>query len=192
MQPAKSIRPDFFTAIHKGVRSMLFELSLEAARLDTSSLAAVDELAERVERTLSFLEEHAEHEDNHVLPALRTIAPELATRLAADHRALDARHHAITRAAEELAVTPEPSRPVAAADLARMIDELVALHLSHMQREEIEANTALWAALDDEELFAIRGRIVSNIPTERYVEWMKFVLPALSPAERRAMTGVSP
>ena len=72
-----------------------------------------------------------------------------------------------------------------------MIDELVGLHLAHMQREEIDANRALWSALDDEELFAIRGRIVANIPTERYVEWMKLVLPAVSPAERRAMSGTS-
>ena len=109
MQTSKSIRPDFFTAIHKGVRSMLFELSLAAGRVDPSSLADVDALADRIERTLAFLEEHAEHEDEHVLPALRTIAPELAARLAADHRSLDARHHALSLASDALVADLPPS-----------------------------------------------------------------------------------
>ena len=52
-----------------------------------------------------------------------------------------------------------------------------------------EANQALWAGLDDAALLAIQLRIVGSIVPARYDEWMQFVLPAVSPAERMRMAG---
>ena len=73
MQTSKSIRPDFFTAIHKGVSSMLFELSLAAGRVDPSSLADVDGVfrvivtyADKSTRTFAICE--GELAESHAFP----------------------------------------------------------------------------------------------------------------------------
>jgi hypothetical protein len=182
-------RVDLYTTIHKGIRALLFDVTAAAARLDASRDEDVDDLVDRVERLLRFLDEHAEHEDAEVLPAVRRVAPAIEAGLAADHRALDGLQQQVGIAAEALAVADGDERPALAADLCRRLNQLTAAHLSHMHREETEANPALWAGFGDEELLAIQLRIIGDIAPDRFEEWMTFVLPALSPAERAQMAG---
>jgi hypothetical protein len=177
-------RPDLFTVIHKGLRALLFEAATEASRLDVASTSDVDALVARIECALSFLDEHAMIEDHHLLPTLRTVAPELAASLAAEHRILDELHHEVERAAESLVAADPPGRPGAAAALARQVLRLTAAHLAHMGREETEGNAALWSALEDAELAALRVRMARSVGPARHAEWVAMIHPALSPLER--------
>jgi len=183
------MRVDLFTTIHKAIRADLFDLAREAARCDLRSTEDVDALVAHVERTVGYLEEHAHHEDNHILGAVRTVAPELAASLAQDHRALDVVAIEVERAAHALATAGAAERPAAGAQLARLVNHLVAVQLVHMNREETEVNDALWGSLGDPELAEIRGRILGGIPAERMVEWRALMAPALSPVERAAVIG---
>lgn len=183
------VRVDLYTTIHKGIRSLLFETTTAAARLDPLQDASVDALVAQLERVVGFLEEHAEHEDREVLRALRAIAPDLEASLAAEHQRLDDLQHRVIVAGEALTVAGPATRAVRAAELCRLLNQLTAAHLAHMHREETEANGALWGALDDGELLAIQHRIVGSIAPARHDEWMSFALPAMSPAERLRMTG---
>jgi hypothetical protein len=56
-----------------------------------------------------------------------------------------------------------------------------------MNQEETEVSQALWAAFDDLQLLSIQARVVGSIPAARLAEWMSFVLPAVSPMERRLL-----
>jgi hypothetical protein len=182
------MRVDLFTLIHKGLRAQLFDLALEVGRVDVTSVAAIDGVVAHVEATLDFLDEHGGHEDAHVFPALRTVAPDVFALLAADHRALDALHLEVGHAADALAAAAATDERVpAAAHLARMVNAMIAQHLAHMHREETAANAALQVALCDEELAAIRARIVGTIPSARYAEWRSMMRSALSPQEQRAL-----
>lgn len=182
-----SSRVDLFTTIHKGIRTLLFDLALEAGRVDPLDTAGVDALVARVERAFEFLDEHAAIEDRHVLPALRTVAPAVAATLAGEHRAMEALQLDIGRTAEEVARAEPADRRPLVVELARLIHRLIAAQLLHMQREETEANRALWAALDDVELAEIRARAGASLPAVRRAEWSELLVPALSPAERLAM-----
>jgi hypothetical protein len=184
-------RVDLFTVIHKGVRALLFELALDTARVDPNATRAVDALVERIERALGFLDEHAAHEDLHVLPLVRSVAPALAAELAAEHRALDVVQIEVERAADALALAELSNRPAAAAALALVVNHLTAVQLIHMTREETEVNVALWAAVSDADLAAIRTRMIESIPRARYAEWMQIVGPALNPVERRLVVGAA-
>ena len=183
------MRVDLFSVIHKGLRSVLFEAALEAARVDPTSSPAVDALVARVERLLAYLEEHAHAEDTHIFPALRTIAPELAASLAADHRGLEVVQLETERAAHALALADLAGRAEAAAHLLRLLNHLTAVHLVHMNREETEASAALWAGMADGELAGLRVRIQASIPPDRHAEWLAILGPALSPQERRLVVG---
>ncbi|HEX5060498.1 MAG TPA: hemerythrin domain-containing protein [Kofleriaceae bacterium] len=182
-------RVDLFTVIHKGIRSLLFELAREAARVDLTSTHAVDGLVARVERTLGFLDEHARLEDMHVFTALRALGGELADELNAEHRSLEVVQLEVERAADALALAQLAGREEAGAHLARLINHLVAVQLIHMNREETEVNATLWAGLPDSELGAIRTRLKNTLSPERFDEWMQIVGPALNPVEHRLVIG---
>jgi hypothetical protein len=177
------MRVDLFTTIHKGIRALLFDLAADAARADVSSTAAVDALADTVERVLAFLEEHAHIEDTFIIPELRALDPDLAEEIARDHRGLDAVQTEVALAADALSLADLSQRPVAGAQLVRVINHLVAVHLLHMNREETEILATLWAGRDDATLAALRGRMAGSLPRERFVAWMAVVRPALNPTE---------
>lgn len=180
-------RIDLYTTIHKGLRSLLFEAIAAAARLDLGSSESADLLLSRVEELLEFLEEHAEHEDRHVLPTLRTVAPELEASLAAEHRTLDLLQLEVAAALASFASADPSLRPAAVGELCRSLNQLAAAHLAHMHREETEAMRALWNALDDAELAAVQGRIIGSIAPVRMSQWMELVLPTLNSLERAMM-----
>jgi hypothetical protein len=177
------MRVDLFSTIHKGIRAQLFELAADAARVDVSSTPAVDALADKVERVLEFLDEHAGLEDRFVIPELRALDPDLADSLAHDHRALDAVQTEVGLAADALSLADLSQRPVAGAQLVRVLNHLVAVQLLHMNREETEVNATLWAGLDDAALASLRTRMAGSLPRERFAEWMAIVRPALNPTE---------
>lgn len=185
------MRVDLFTTIHKAVRALLFELAADAARVDLRSAAAIDALVARVEHVIDLLDEHAHQEDAHVISVVRTIAPELAGSLASDHRALDVVAIEVERTAHLLAQAEPAQRPAAGAQLARLVNHLVAVQLVHMGREETEVNEALWGALDDLELAAVRARILGGMPAARTDEWRSLMAPALSPMERQLVLGMA-
>lgn len=185
------MRVDLYTTIHKGIRALLFDVATEAARIDTSSSLAVDGLVDRVEQAIRFLEEHAHHEDTHVMPALAAASPELARSLDLEHRVLDALQIQVEATAEALAAASVEVRTIRGMELARLLNQLTSKHLAHMGREELEANAVLWAAYDDAQLVELQGRIIGSIPSERYLEWVHMVAPALSPPERARMAAAT-
>ena len=180
-------RVDMFTTIHKGLRVMLFDLATDAARIDLQSSIAVDLLVERIQRAIAFLDEHARHEDMHILPAVRAAAPELARQLGIDHLVIDAVQTEVEMCAEALAAAPAHQRYPIGAQLSRLLNRLIVQHLAHMGREETEANDALWAVHSDDDLAALRTRLVGDIPPDRYSEWMVMLIPAMDPVERHHM-----
>lgn len=182
-------RVDLFSTVHKGIRALLFELSMEIGRVDVTSTAAVDAVAGRVERVLTFLEEHAAIEDSVVWPELRALDPVLADGLAAEHRALEVAQTDVALAADAIALADLSQRPQAGAQLIRAVNRLVALHLLHMDREETEVLAALWACRDDAVLRALRARMAGTLPRQRLSEWMAIISPALDPVERRLLGG---
>jgi hypothetical protein len=181
------MRVDLFTVIHKGIRAMLFDLSRSAGRADVNSTPAVDELVGHIDRVLAFLDEHSKLEHQFVLPEIRALDPLLADELAAEHRGLDVVQREVQLAADALALTDLSQRPVAGAQLLRVINHLVAVHILHMNREETEVNATLWAGRDDTHLAGIRTRMAGSLPIERFAAWRALVEPALNPVERRVL-----
>src|SRR5947209_19616875 len=79
---------DLYRDIHKGIRSELFSVTLEAGRLDPSVRSNRVALAGRIHSAVDVLVSHAEHEDTAVQPAIELHRPSLGEKIAADHLAI--------------------------------------------------------------------------------------------------------
>ncbi len=180
-------RTDLFLPIHKGLRRLLFDLGGRLARADFADAKEVRQVLDQMEATLAFLKEHAHLEDTHVLVELRRVAPRVAAEIAAEHAHLESLERSLTREAGILALSAGREREMAGARLLGLWNRFVAAHLAHMDREETEANEALWAHLSEEELLGVRGRTAAALGPERLAAWAEVVLPALNPKERAAL-----
>jgi hypothetical protein len=83
------MRVDLFTPIHKGLRRNLFETAIALGRTDFSSRPRRPPPRKRVDECLTYLREHAEHEDRHVVPEIARLSPELAATMAEEHPELE-------------------------------------------------------------------------------------------------------
>ena len=127
---------------------------------------------------------HLEKEEQFVHPALEAAIPGSSSRTARDHddhlRAFDRLEtgvRAVERATGERAAA-------AAGRLYRDLALFTADNLVHMHGEEVDNNAILWATLSDEEILAIERRLVASIPPQKMGGVLRWMAPAMTPAER--------
>jgi len=187
------MRLDAFTPIHKGLRRNLFETAIALGRTDFSSADETAAAERTVGECLTYLREHAEHEDRHVVPEIARLAPELAAIIAVEHPELERAAIAVDSLWPRFAALGTEERQALGGELQRRFQALVALHLRHMDREEREVNAAFWAGMDDVGIAAISRRIISDIPPARMLHWQQQVLlPAWSAPEIAAAAARTP
>jgi len=177
-------RIDLFAQVHKGLRAALCETATLLARTDFQDPAASRVAAASVADVLGFLDEHAGHEDEKVLPVLQAHSPELAAEIRSDHARIEGLQEEVGALAARLEISSPVERVLLGTRLHERTWLLLAEHARHMQIEESRATRVLHANLTDEELLALHGRILADIPPARMAEWFEILLPALAPAER--------
>jgi hypothetical protein len=177
-------RVDLYGVMHKGLRAALFDAALAVARTDFVDDPATADSIVRVRHLLGLLHEHAEHEDEAIRPGLRRDAPAVSEELEAEHARLAGLQLEIARLLGRLAGATGAERLSLGRRLHERMGGLVAAHLTHMEREEVAGNRALWAHRTDSELLEIHRRIVTSIPGPRMRDWAVILLPALSRPER--------
>jgi hypothetical protein len=178
-------RVDLYGTIHKALRARLFDLGIELDRCDFGKSLEVTVALGVYRRTMGFIREHHQHEDNFLEPALASCG-DIAKGVAEQHAVaeaalteLDALVAAIDRGSED--------RRELGGRLCAAYRRFLIQYLDHMQREETEVNAALWAHYSDAELMALRGRLQGSIPPARFGEWLEIILPALNFEERTGM-----
>ena len=73
--------------------------------------------------------------------------------------------------------------------LNSLFNDFIADYLAHMNHEEATVLEASFKYLTDEELIAIRTRIQSNVPPDRYKVWMNWMLRSLNNTELVGLLG---
>ncbi|NJD31717.1 MAG: hypothetical protein FIB04_07510 [Gammaproteobacteria bacterium] len=102
-----------------------------------------------------------------------------------DHLAAFEQIEADVRALEGSSVE---RREAAATGLYRHLALFAADNFVHMHTEETGNNESLWAAYDDAELLALERRLVASIPPDVLQMSLRWMMPAMNPAERDALT----
>jgi hypothetical protein len=152
--------------------------------VDPADSAACGALSARLGDLAAFLEQHAEHEEKFVHPAIEQVNPELSLGLESAHHELDSRMADALRAFSAMALCTDGERPERAVIAYATLSSFVAAYSAHMNDEETHAMEALWAGYDDVTLLAINQAIVASMPPEETARSFGVILPALNPQER--------
>ena len=185
----QTVALDLYKDIHKGIRSELFALTESAGRTDPSDGTACAALADHVRSVHALLEDHAEHEDAVIQPAVEQLLPEVAERIAVDHLAFERRGSLLVELAADTVTAP-------AADRRRLVHNLyldtaafVSTYLDHQDVEERVVMPALEAALGVPAIVAMHGAILASIPPPEMAKSLALMLPAMNLDDRTDMLG---
>ena len=180
----ESPRYNVYALIHKALRLAMTETLPVVGRIDASDAAEVTDAIVRVRELLAFCKHHLEVENAMVHPFIEARAPGTTAQIAVEHVHHEASLAALERSLETLARAPAATRATAAADLYAKLANFVGENLVHMNEEETVHNRALWDTYTDEELAALESRIKSAQTPEQMKFALRWMLPAMSPAER--------
>ena len=185
--PDAPARLDLYRFVHKGLRAFLYEVLLQVGRMDVDDGSEVREALTRVRELLTICRVHLQNENHFIHTALETRRTGAAARAASDHASHERSFEELelaTRAVEDSQAT---ARAVAATRLYRQLALFVADNLEHMHVEETELNEALWATHSDAELRGIQQALVAAIAPEHMAVFQRWMLPAMTPAERAVL-----
>lgn len=185
---------DLFTPVHKGLRSMIYDLSGRLQTNDFADISATTALVTDLENDFALarsagcrlctLATHAHEEDTIIFPSASKFADRLVTTLIEEHHDLTQRELAIAKTAHELIELPSPERRVeAGVRLNQMANTLFAAYISHMNKEEAELVPLMRERLTDAEQAAMQGTIISRFPPDRLFALLGWMLPSLNVTE---------
>jgi hypothetical protein len=190
--PTTALAPvafDLYRDIHKAIRVELFSMTTDAARLDPGDLAGRSALARHCADVVTFLVDHAEHEDGAIQPALEQHLPALAERVEVDHVALEARLVELRELADD-AARPEvadPGHRIHRFHLAAA--SFTGAYLAHQDVEERVIMPALLDAVGIEAVLGIHGAILASIPPEEMGKSLALMFPAMNVDGRVELLG---
>jgi hypothetical protein len=189
---------DLLTPVHKGLRSMIYDLG---RRVQTNDFGDVDatrrlvvdletdfEAARSAGCVLCLLHRHADDEESVILGPAARHANSLVTDLIRDHHELARRELALTQMGRELLDLPDArARVEAGVRLNQAANELWGFYLTHMNREERELVPLLQAHFTNEELAAMRTSIIAGMPADRLFSLLGWMMPSLNVTELVAL-----
>jgi hypothetical protein len=180
-------RHNLYALIHKALRLAMAETLAAAGRLDASDAQEVSDAIVRVRELLRFCRMHLDTEETFVHPAIEARRPGTTARICAEHVEHMASLAALGRAVDGLARAPVASRASAAFALYSELGRFVGENFVHMHVEETVHNRALWEAYTDDELVALENAIKAHHTPEDTTFVLRWMLPAMTPAERAGL-----
>lgn len=186
LNTARAPRYDIYAGIHRALRLFMTDTLGRLGWLDCGDAAETAATLAQFDSLMAFCRKHLEHENSFVHAAIEARRPGASQRIAGEHVEHAAEIAALQ--AEGAALRAAPSAP-AALRLYRHLALFIAENFHHMQVEESQHNETLWAAYSDEEIMAIEQRIVASLDPAEQALVLRWMTPALPPAERAAWLG---
>jgi len=177
-------KTDLFTFIHKSIRSMIYNAASKLQTADFADETEVKNLLASLRYDLNLLHEHAVHEDNVIFPEIANEEPQMIEDLNEEHKKLESKLNGLLVIIEKTGQSKSiEERMLLGSSLNNLFNDFIADYLAHMNHEEATVLEASLKYLTDEELIAIRTRIQSNVPPDRYKVWMNWMLKSLNNTE---------
>ena len=139
---------------------------------------------------MDLLHEHAVNEDNIIFPEIADEEPQMIEVLNEEHKKLESKLNGLLVLIEKTEQSNSiEERMLLGNSLNSLFNDFIADYLAHMNHEESTVLEASFKYLTDEELIAIRTRIQSNVPPDRYKVWMNWMLRSLNNSELIGLLG---
>jgi len=183
-------KTDLFTFIHKAIRSMIYNAASKLQTADFTDDKEVKILLASLRHDLDLLHEHAVHEDNVIFPEIADEEPQMIEELNEEHKKLESKLNGILVLIEKTEQSnSNEERMLLGNSLNSLFNDFIADYLAHMNHEESTVLEASFKYLTDEELIAIRTRIQTQIPAEKYKVWLLWMLKSLNNSELIGLLG---
>jgi hypothetical protein len=189
VEPTWAVAFDIYRNVHKGIRAELFAVTASAGTVDPGDRAGRAALAAHVADVAAMLDEHAVHEDLHVLPVLEAYVPALFERNASDHAALDARVARLAERACGITDAPPAERRARVHNLYLDLASFTGAYLGHQDFEERVVMPAVLDAIGIEGAIVVHEEIVSSIPPPAMAKSLSIMLPAMNVDDRAELLG---
>ncbi|MCE4558162.1 hemerythrin domain-containing protein [Roseateles cellulosilyticus] len=182
-------RFDLYAHIHKALRLFMTDTLQQLGRVDVEDPHDLGATLAQLDALLDAARHHVDKENRFVHPAIEARRSGTSATIAGEHV-----EHLETIAALQAAGAALRALPSSAAahGLYRQLAAFVADNFEHMAVEESVHNEALWATYTDEELLALHHSILSSIPPQEMSQTLRWMIPALTPAERAVVLGGLP
>lgn len=186
-------KTDLFTNIHKAIRAVLFETASMLQRGDFADESEKDRILQQLELLFVLLHDHADHEDNLIFPAIERVAPGITDLAEAQHHDYELQMRRLEALMEQLRLSNHPEERIRLGiAINQAFDGFLAFSLIHLKTEEENILPVSLELLSEEELVAIRSRILSSIPPDISAVWMRYMLPSLNFHEKKKLAQVQP
>jgi Hemerythrin HHE cation binding domain len=185
-----SERENLFRPIHKGIRSMLYELG---SRLQSTDFADVSESNRFVTRLrqdlensrstciLCLLRAHSGHEERDFFSPMRTHDPDAIDLMMREHGEVARRIREVAKTCDEVLGVTLTGRRIEVGDrLNQEVNDLFAYYLSHLNNEEAVLVPLMWERFTDEQLRTMRARFYDSLPLALFDTWMRWTLPSMN------------
>jgi hypothetical protein len=191
---------DLFTPIHKGIRSMIYNVSGRLQSNDFTDATASKPLFADLEHEFSaalssgcvlcLLHGHALDEESGIFPPVAKHDAALVQAFIEDHHVLTRQLEAITKMARELPLKTQPEERVQLGiTLNQKANVFFAAYINHMNREEERLVPLMRDRFTDEQMRAMRGAIMGGMPPDRLASILRWMLPSLNVLELTSMLG---
>lgn len=184
---AAAARFDLYAGIHKALRAQMADTLLAVGRMDSADTLELADGTQRVLQLMEVCRSHLAHENRFVHPALEARASGASAAIAREHTEHAQEIERLAAMATALLQAPPARRAAGAHALYLQLALFVGHNLAHMHVEETAHNAVLWAHYGDAELQALEGELVASIPPQEMMDTLRWMLPAMAPAERLNM-----
>jgi hypothetical protein len=178
-----------YRPIHKALRHMLFTTAGTLGIADFRDDGVAREAVGGLERTIMLLEAHAMHEEKHVHPQIKSKAPGVIARLEQDHQNDDKIYAELRRLSREAGNATGDRKAALGGEIYEKYNEFVGEYLGHMVLEEGEMQQVLWDNFTDDELGAIEGALMADVPPDLMAQFLPEICAGLNPDELSFMLG---
>lgn len=182
-------RPNLYGPIHKALRACMTQTMLKVGSTDASDAQAVAAALAMTADLLDLCSAHIDKENGYMHPAIERVCPAGSQQIGTEHEHHRADLRTLRGHLDAVSIATDDHRDLALQQLYQALALFVATNLTHMHQEETELNAILWTHYSDAELMALHGALVASIAPPEMMRAMRWMLPAISHAERVEMLG---
>ncbi|HWA07422.1 MAG TPA: hypothetical protein VG961_12795 [Ignavibacteria bacterium] len=184
-------RVKLFEAAHKGLRSALSQFSFLLGKCDFNNAVDIAKLHSLGKDLFMMLSSHANDENSIILAALEAKVPGSSKHDMDDHERLELDQTAIEKLLDDIKElnTNGVDASGSGAELYMKFSKFHGEYLLHTVEEETETQRLLWENFTDQELHAIRGKIIGRFTPEAFEKWQSYIMPAITQSDLLMMLG---